>query len=544
MGYTAQRLQLQSLSYTKPGQTLLSLSYGYTQNGGNNGQMTSITDSTGTPEAGRSVAYTYDSLYRLKTAVTAGSTSYPQWGLSWTYDRYGNRTNQTQTAGNPPPNSLSFANPGGAQTNRPDDYAHDANGNMTNDGLNQLGYDAENHMVSAAGAAYTYDGAGLRLKKVNGSTTTVYIFSGPKVIAEYENGAAPASPTREYIYSGGQLLAKIEAGATKYYHQDHLSNRVLADSSGNVSGQRGHYPHGETWYESGATTKLKFTTYERDGETGNDYAMARYHVNRLGRFNSPDPIAGSVADPQSLNRYAYALNDPINLVDPLGLNTAACYKDGKLIEPDKGGDTEEHCKEKGGSWDYIIQITFYYFEIYEWDLSTRPRTPPEDGGLLDMVVGMVVSTLKKIECAVYSPLLAIAKNGNNVVGVGAGGSAGIGVPPFLTGGYVGGGAQVVADPQGNVGLAITVSGNPLQGIVGAGAVGGIQVSNSNAQTIYQTKGRSSSFGGSAGPVGVDVSQSPGSGPTTVTLTAGYGRWGKGGAVAGNYTWIPFSINCH
>jgi len=74
-------------------------------------------------------------------------------------------------------------------------------------------------------------------------------------------------------------------------------------------------------YESRCTDKWQFTSYERDAESGNDYAMARYHVNRLGRFNSPDLIAGSVADPQSLNRFSYVRNDPVGLVDPLGLTT-------------------------------------------------------------------------------------------------------------------------------------------------------------------------------------------------------------------------------
>ncbi len=48
--------------------------------------------------------------------------------------------------------------------------------------------------------------------------------------------------------------------------------------------------------------------------------MMRTSMNRLGRFSSPDPLAGSVADPQTLNRYAYTLNDPVNFADPLGLN--------------------------------------------------------------------------------------------------------------------------------------------------------------------------------------------------------------------------------
>ncbi len=80
---------------------------------------------------------------------------------------------------------------------------------------------------------------------------------------------------------------------------------------------QGHFPFGEMWYDSGAT-KWKFTTHERDSESGNDYAMARYDVSRLGRFSAPDPLAGSTISPQSLNRYSYVANDPINYHDPSG----------------------------------------------------------------------------------------------------------------------------------------------------------------------------------------------------------------------------------
>ena len=41
----------------------------------------------------------YHSLYRLSTAVTNGSTNYPKWGLSWNYDRYGNRNAQSVISG-------------------------------------------------------------------------------------------------------------------------------------------------------------------------------------------------------------------------------------------------------------------------------------------------------------------------------------------------------------------------------------------------------------------------------------------------------------
>jgi RHS repeat-associated protein len=165
---------------------------------------------------------------------------------------------------------------------------------MTNDGQNTLVYDAENRILSAtnggASGSYNYDGNSLRVMKVSGGTTTVYVFSGTKVIAEYAYGAPPSSPTREYVYSGGALLAKIESGATKYYHQDHLSNRVVTDSS------------------------------------GNDYAMARSYINRLARFSSPDPLSGSIGNPQSFNRFAYTTHDPVNVSDPMGLTNVKAYQ--------------------------------------------------------------------------------------------------------------------------------------------------------------------------------------------------------------------------
>ncbi len=243
-------------------------------------------------DSGRTLTYTYDALYRLSTAVTNGSVPYPKWGLAFTYDRYGNRTNQTVTAGTGPSNSVAVSTTTNRITGSP--YAYDLSGNMTNEGLNTLTYDAENRAVTAAGATYSYDGNNLWVKcgfcipvlpgKVSGSTTTVYIFSGTKVTAEYVNGAAVGSPTREYIYAGSQLLAKIEGTATTYYHADHLSVRITTDNAGNKVGDQGHYPYGESWYASSTTTKWQFTTYERDAESANDYATFRYHVNRLGPF--------------------------------------------------------------------------------------------------------------------------------------------------------------------------------------------------------------------------------------------------------------------
>jgi RHS repeat-associated protein len=117
-----------------------------------------------------------------------------------------------------------------------------------------------------------------------------------------------------------QGVVNFAGGASYYFHGDQLSNRLLTDSSGNVAGQRGEYPFGEPWYETGVVTKWKFTSYERDAESDNDYAMARTYRSRVARFLSADPVAGSLGNPESLNRYSYTVNDPINLVDPSGMD--------------------------------------------------------------------------------------------------------------------------------------------------------------------------------------------------------------------------------
>jgi RHS repeat-associated protein len=64
----------------------------------------------------------------------------------------------------------------------------------------------------------------------------------------------------------------------------------------------------------------KFTSKERDAETGLDYFEARYYSGAQGRFTSPDPSRESVdtTNPQSWNRYAYTYNNPLRYVDSNG----------------------------------------------------------------------------------------------------------------------------------------------------------------------------------------------------------------------------------
>jgi RHS repeat-associated protein len=67
--------------------------------------------------------------------------------------------------------------------------------------------------------------------------------------------------------------------------------------------------------------RQQFVGYERDNETGLDFAQARYYSNVQGRFTSVDPLlsSGNPVRPQSWNRYAYSFNNPLRFTDPTGL---------------------------------------------------------------------------------------------------------------------------------------------------------------------------------------------------------------------------------
>jgi RHS repeat-associated protein len=126
---------------------------------------------------------------------------------------------------------------------------------------------------------------------------------------------------------------------------DHLgSTRAMTNAGGSPCFKADYLPYGAENTPSGFTdscnTTYKFTGYERDGETGNDYAFARYYNQRLGRFMSGDPLGGDITDPQSLNRYAYVRNNPINFIDPTGLISACTGTDGNMTCVDYPDDPE------------------------------------------------------------------------------------------------------------------------------------------------------------------------------------------------------------
>jgi RHS repeat-associated protein len=118
--------------------------------------------------------------------------------------------------------------------------------------------------------------------------------------------------------------------------------RIVIDQSGSLSGVKRHdyLPFGEELYAgtggrtssqgyTGDAVRQKFTSKERDSETGLDYFGARYYSSAMGRFTSADPLyleVGRLSDPQQWNIYMYARNNPLVFIDPHGLDVTVVDK--------------------------------------------------------------------------------------------------------------------------------------------------------------------------------------------------------------------------
>ncbi|MDD2653582.1 MAG: polymorphic toxin-type HINT domain-containing protein, partial [Candidatus Omnitrophica bacterium] len=129
------------------------------------------------------------------------------------------------------------------------------------------------------------------------------------------------SPTK-HIFLGSQRIASITNSQVNYYHTDHLgSTNVITNEAGNQIALYEYKPYGEFSRKEEASadpTEYFFTGKKLDDETGLYYYGARYYNPLIGRFITPDTIVQAPANPQSLNRYAYCGNNPINVIDPTG----------------------------------------------------------------------------------------------------------------------------------------------------------------------------------------------------------------------------------
>ena len=178
--------------------------------------------------------------------------------------------------------------------------------------------------LRAAGVNYTYDGDGNRVQKSNGK---IYWYgAGTEILDESD---ASGNITDEYVFFGGKRVAhrSVSSGSIYYYVEDFLgSSRAITTSTGALCYDADFYPYGgERVVTNTCAQNYKFESKERDTETGNDDFGARYYTSRLGRWLSPDwssvpaPVPyANLTNPQTLNLYAMARDNPETSVDPDG----------------------------------------------------------------------------------------------------------------------------------------------------------------------------------------------------------------------------------
>jgi RHS repeat-associated protein len=230
------------------------------------------------------------------------------------------------------------------QTNRVNTagWGYDAAGNQTRallpDGVSwrRFEYDAANRLVRVKAddnqtvlSSYSYGDSNQRLISDEGGSRTYYAAEGGRVLAEYVESGTQANPqwAKSYVYLGGRLLstfAPVTGGElTEHHHPDRLGTRLVTRPSDGTSFEQAHLPFGnDAPSESPSATNRRFTSYDRSGATGLDYAVNRRYDPVQGRFTQVDPIgmrATNLQDPQTLNLYSYCANDPVNHTDPDGL---------------------------------------------------------------------------------------------------------------------------------------------------------------------------------------------------------------------------------
>jgi RHS repeat-associated protein len=195
-------------------------------------------------------------------------------------------------------------------------------------------FDTENQLTSiTVGGQVTqfiYDPDGNMVKKIKPDGSKTLYISGVYEVDKTSGGTV--TQTRTYYPAAGAM----RIGGTLYFMlKDHLgSASVLTDASGTavLGADTRYYPFGEARFSTTPMLTDKLFTGQREiTGLGIYHYGARFYSPYIHRFLSADTIVPGYANPQSLNRYSYVLNNPLRYTDPLG------------HRPDDGCRTGEGC---------------------------------------------------------------------------------------------------------------------------------------------------------------------------------------------------------
>jgi RHS repeat-associated protein len=120
-----------------------------------------------------------------------------------------------------------------------------------------------------------------------------------------------------------------QSSSLRYFHHDQLGSiAAISDEAGKVIERLAYDPWGKRRNTTGPSdvtdsliglaTDRGFTEHEHLDEMGIIHMNGRLYDPLIARFMSADPFIQAPGNLQSYNRYAYVMNNPLNLTDPSG----------------------------------------------------------------------------------------------------------------------------------------------------------------------------------------------------------------------------------